>query len=206
LELEFFPYPLLAGLGILIIVLIFLRRKRSLSFLFCFSVFWFYSLLVVSLTIFPIPLIQGTVARSPAAYILSRVNLIPFNYHDLYDGALNVILLEITGNILLTAPFGFGLPFLMRFKPQNVPWQAIGVGLAIETAQLGFCLLIGADYRTVDITDVLLNAIGVLLGYTLFRGFAYWYVAISDRLKVRQKGLLAFVYEIADTATYGQLV
>jgi glycopeptide antibiotics resistance protein len=130
------------------------------------------------------------------------VNLVPFNYGHLFDLHLNVIFLEIFGNILLTVPFGFGIPFLARFKPKNFPWLAIGSGLAIETAQLGFCLLLGANYRTVDINDVLLNATGALLGYTLFRGFAWLYSIISNRIKIKQSGLFAYVYEVAIYATF----
>ena len=49
---------------------------------------------------------------------------------------------------------------------------------ALETAQLGVSLLIGAAYRSVDINDVLLNAAGVLLGYALFRGCAWGYARL----------------------------
>jgi glycopeptide antibiotics resistance protein len=212
LRLEFFPNPLLAGLGMLVILLILLRRKRSPSYLVCFAVFWLYLMFVVSQTIFPIPLLDRMQTRSSLIYILSRVNLLPFNYGQLFDPPfsyaklyeypLNVISQEIIGNILLTMPFGFGLPFLARFKPGSFPWLAVGAGLAIEMTQLGFCLLVGADYRTVDITDVLLNAAGALLGYTLFRGFALVFVAISNRIKLKQSGLFAYVYEVAINTTF----
>jgi glycopeptide antibiotics resistance protein len=196
--LEFFPFPLLAGLGILVILLILLRRKRSPSYLFCLAVFWLYLLLVVSQTIFPIPLPEEIGTRSPVTYILSWVNLVPFNFGRLFDNNPNVIFQELVGNILLTMPFGFGIPFLARFKPKNFPWLALGAGFAIEVAQLGFCLLIGGNYRSVDINDVLLNAIGALLGYTFFRGFAWVYVAISSHIKIQPGGLLAYVYEMAN--------
>jgi glycopeptide antibiotics resistance protein len=197
LMLEFFPFPLLVGLGILIIILFLLWRKRSPAYLFCFSVFWLYLLFVVSLTIFPMPLPETIVARTPVIYILSRVNLVPFNFGGLFDNHPNVIFQEIFGNILLTIPFGFGIPFLACLKPKNLPWLAIGAGLVIETTQLGFSLLIGGLYRSVDINDVLLNATGVLLGYALFRGFACLYVAISYRINIKQNGLFAYLYEVA---------
>ena len=117
--------------------------------------------------------------RSPVTYILSRVNLVPFNFGNLFDNHPNVIFQEIVGNILLTTPIGFGMPFLVDFKPKNFPWLAISAGLAIEMVQLGFCLLVGSTYRSVDINDVLLNATGALLGYTLFRGLFWLNVVIS---------------------------
>ena len=173
--LEFFPFPLLAGLGILAILLVLLRRKRSPAYLLGLAVFWLYLLLVVSQIIFPIPLPEGIRTRSPVTDILSHVNLVPFNFGRLFDYPPTVIFQQLFGNILLTVPFGFGLPFLARFKPKHFPWLALGAGFAIETAQLGFCLLVGATYRSTDINDVLLNAVGALLGYALFRGFAWVY-------------------------------
>jgi glycopeptide antibiotics resistance protein len=152
---------------------------------------------VVSQTIFPIPILEGLGMRSPAAYILSSVNLVPFNYGRLFDNRPKVFLLETFGNILLTMPFGFGIPFLARFKPKSFPWIVISPGFAIETAQLLFCLLAGAVYRSVDINDVLMNTIGSLLGYALFRGFAKLYLAISDHLKLKQSGLFAYISEVA---------
>lgn len=199
--LEFFPFPLLGSLGILIILLILLWRKRIPAYLFCFAVFWLYLLFVVNVTIFPMPLPEAMAPRSQVTYILSHVNLVPFYFGDLFNAHPNVIFFEIFGNILLTAPFGFGIPFLAPFKPKNFPWLAVGVGLAIETAQLGFSLLIGGIYRSVDINDVLLNATGALLGYALFRGFAWFYVAVSNRIEIKQSGLFAYVYEVA---TYGR--
>ena len=197
MRLEFFPYPLLAGLGMLVILLVLLRRKRSHSYLFCFSLFWLYLMFVVSQTIFPIPILEGLGMRSPAANILSSVNLVPFNYGRLFDNRPKIFLLETFGNILLTMPFGFGIPFLVRFKPKSFPWIVISPGFAIETAQLLFCLLAGAVYRSVDINDVLMNTIGSLLGYALFRGFAKLYLAISDHLKLKQSGLFAYISEVA---------
>jgi glycopeptide antibiotics resistance protein len=194
--LEFFPFPLLGGLGILIIILILLWRMCRQAYLFCFSIFWLYLLFIVSLTIFPIPLPETIGIRSPVKHILSHVNLVPFSFGGLFDSHPNLIIQEIFGNILLTVPFGFGISFLARFKPKDLPWLAIGAGLAIETAQLGFSLLIGGLYRSVDINDVLLNATGVLLGYALFRWFAWLYVAIFQRIKIKKSGLFAYLYEV----------
>jgi glycopeptide antibiotics resistance protein len=195
--IRFYPFPLLGGLGILIIFLILLRR-RGLAYLFCFTLFGFYLLFVVSAIVFPIPLPERIGQLQPPTYIFSRMNLIPFNFGGLFNLRSNIIFEQTIGNILLTMPFGFGIPFLVRFKPKHFPWLAIGAGLTTETAQLGVSLLIGCVYRSVDINDVLLNTAGALLGYALFRGFAWLYVAISKRIKIRQSGLFAYVYEVAN--------
>jgi glycopeptide antibiotics resistance protein len=195
--LEFFPIPLLAGMGTLALSLILLRRKCSQAYLICFSGFWLYLLLVVSLTLFPLPLPEEMISRRSAIDILSHVNLVPFQFGRLFENNLNVIIQEIFGNIVLTLPFGFGIPFLVRFKPKKFPLLAVGAGLAIETAQLGFSLLVNATYRSTDINDVLLNAAGATLGYALFRGFARLYVVVSNTIKINQSGLFAYIYEVA---------
>lgn len=157
-----------------------------------FSVFWLYLLLLVSAVIFPIPLesnFWSEPGQSVVQAVLSRVNLIPFNYLIQFDGAPTAILYEIMDNILLTIPFGFGLNFLVRLKAQRVLWVSLALGLGLESAQLLVSFFVG-PYRTVDVTDVILNASGVLLGYTIFKGFAWLY----------RRGLGAFVDEVVQRA------
>ncbi|MFD7525747.1 VanZ family protein [Paenibacillus chitinolyticus] len=63
-------------------------------------------------------------------------------------------------------------------------------GVAIEGAQLVLSLLIRAGYRTVDVNDVLLNFIGVLLGYGCYHLFA----AIVRRISSgKKRGLVSLL-------------
>ena len=138
--------------------------------------FWVYLLLVVSVTIFPIPLpagANGMEIKRPAAEILSRVNLVPLRFGGLFSLHPNVIFHELAGNILLTIPFGFGICLLAPPRARVLPVLAVGTGLAIETAQLLVCLGIGGSYRGVDINDVLLNAAGVWIGWGVFKAFVW---------------------------------
>ncbi len=177
------------GLLILTVLLvIFWRRKHNPWYLLVFSFFWLYLMMLVSAVLFPIPLerefiLQG---RLDATYILSQVNLTPFKYLILFDGAPTAIFYEIMDNILLTIPFGFGLSFLIHIKARDFFWLAFALGFGIETVQFGMSLFVG-PYRTVDVTDVILNALGVLLGYALFHLFAWFW----------RCGLGAFVDEVA---------
>lgn len=155
--------------GLVILLAILSRKKHSPSQLIYFSIFWVYILSVIGLTIFPVPFPNDSIERQPAAYILSRVNLVPLHFGGLFNLHPNVIFRELLGNILLTVPIGFGIPFLSSLREKPIPWLAIGVGLSIELTQLMISLWIGGAYRGVDINDVLLNATGVLIGYGLFR-------------------------------------
>lgn len=73
-------------------------------------------------------------------------------------------------NILAFAPIGVLVGLL---RPRDHGWRlAIAVGLAaslaIETAQLIQSLLIGFPWRVFDVDDLLLNTLGVALGYGAF--------------------------------------
>ncbi len=71
--------------------------------------------------------------------------------------------------ILLTVPFGFGICFLTSLRGKRLFTLALLTGLALEGVQLFIGLAAGYYYHSVDINDVLLNALGVLVGSGLFR-------------------------------------
>jgi glycopeptide antibiotics resistance protein len=195
-RLRFIPYPLLVGLGTLLVLLFHLRwRKKSISYIFFFSFFWMYMLMVAGMTLFPIPLDIGV--RTPLQGILGRMNLRPLYFGGLFSLHTHVILQQIIGNILLTIPFGFGINFLMRIKARHFPWVAVGTGMAIEISQLAVSLGIGAAYRGVDINDVLLNAVGALIGYVLFRAFGFLYLALVQYPRKKPNSLYSYIYWVA---------
>jgi glycopeptide antibiotics resistance protein len=77
--------------------------------------------------------------------------------------------INLGGNIALLVPLGFLLPFVYP----NITWKknlvlAVGAGLAIEITQT--VLRVGIF----DIDDVILNALGVMLGYWAFILLAEW--------------------------------
>jgi glycopeptide antibiotics resistance protein len=186
---DFGPLEWLIGfICLAVILIIFWRRKRNPWYLLAFSVFGVYLLLLVSVVIFPIPP-QGSFWPSEQEAwrdTLQRINWIPFQYNIPSDEFFNYVIMEIVNNVLMTVPFGFGLNFLARLNLRKVAWLAVLLGISTEIAQLIVSLLIGAAYRTVDMTDVILNALGTLLGYALFRLFAWLY----------RHGLGAFVDDV----------
>jgi glycopeptide antibiotics resistance protein len=76
-------------------------------------------------------------------------------------------------------------------------WVARAVGFMIETTQLIVSLRIAGAYRAVDITDVILNATGVLLGYGFFRVFASMYLTMTKRSGTRFETLTSYLYDIS---------
>lgn len=194
-------------IGILILVLllpILWRQKRAPSYLFFFSIFWLYLLMLVSVTIFPIPLDIGDIGfkfnniGEQIAHMQKyhALNLIPLGFGTCWD-LPRPCAIGIYENILMTIPFGFGICFVARLKPRDFPWLAIAVGLVIESTQFALDLAMGGAYRTVDANDVLFNAIGVLLGYGIFRIFAWLYLAIAYYSRINRRGLLAYIHDVA---------
>ena len=57
-------------------------------------------------------------------------------------------------------------------------------------------LVIGGAYRTVDANDVLFNAVGVLIGYVVFRIFAALYIVVAKRFGATPGRLPSYLYEI----------
>jgi glycopeptide antibiotics resistance protein len=124
-----------------------------------------YSAVVVRILVFKIGHLQIGPLRFRFAAEAGEANLLPFNTILPYlRGEPNwlIAILNLAGNIGLLAPVGFLVPFVYR----NMNWGkslvlAIGVGVAIEGAQT---VLIGIF----DIDDVILNALGVMIGYWAF--------------------------------------
>jgi glycopeptide antibiotics resistance protein len=80
-----------------------------------------------------------------------------------------IALFELGGNIGLLVPIGFIVPFVCR----KMTWQksvavAVAAGLAIEGMQV--LLRVGIF----DVDDVMLNGLGVMIGYGLFAMVAGW--------------------------------
>jgi glycopeptide antibiotics resistance protein len=76
-----------------------------------------------------------------------------------------VVTEQIRGNILLTVPFGVGIGLLTRRRGWEVVRLALIADLALEGTQLLFKIIGVRHPFAVDINDVLLNALGVVVGY-----------------------------------------
>jgi glycopeptide antibiotics resistance protein len=155
-------------------------------------------LLVIGVTIFPIPIFSGSNGMTlleRTVFILSRVQWVPFHYFSPHLS--RVLVLEVLGNILLTIPFGFGINFLTSIKGQKILSLALSVGFLIEICQLLVSLLVGVAYRTVDVSDVILNASGVIIGYVLFRFFSWLYVSILRMFNLKPEGLFEYVFQMS---------
>lgn len=93
-------------------------------------------------------------------------NLLPFKTIMTYllgEKGLFIAAINLFGNIVLLVPIGFLIPFVF----QDITWKkslafAVAAGFVIEGMQV--VLHVGIF----DIDDVILNAIGVMIGYWAF--------------------------------------
>ena len=124
---------------------------------------------ILRITFYPMRRAAGQVQPllfDPAAVWPFRVNLVPFRQLFNY-ASKRVLLLNVIGNAAMFIPTGILLPILDRRLDSF--WKVVGAGalisLCIELLQLPFAV------RASDVDDLLLNTLGVALGYGIYALF-----------------------------------
>lgn len=131
---------------------------------------------LANVALFPIPVDPELIAAGRAAAGSSAdggLGLIPFATigpviaGDALPYATRIAIL----NALVLAPAGVYLPLLFRtLRGRRGPiLLVVAGGLSVEAGQLAISTVLGFHYRTIDVDDVILNAIGIVMGWTLLR-------------------------------------
>ena len=152
-------------------------KKISISRELLVMAFVIYCLAVIRVTIFSL--------HPSAGYGQSgtpSVNIIPFT--EMFRGfhpnhfslgyMIRHLESNLIGNILLLLPLGFFLPTLWSKFRSFKRTVLIGIlgSLSIETAQYILAYLGLSSGRASDIDDVILNSIGVIIGYMVFQAIS----------------------------------
>ena len=176
----YFDFLLLIFSGLIWICLVtFLRLKKKKNYLYLilFTLFYIYLVKVLDYTLFqfqslillkffmPNLMLQGQTDGNS----LNLIPLMTLTSQDLKTSLLN---------ILLFMPFGFGLPFISKFRIKKIIMIGMLASIGIEFMQLITGLLAQITFRIADINDLIFNTIGVATGYVLFVGF----VRLRNRL------------------------
>lgn len=187
----------IGGLALIYILVIQWKHKRNFPYLVFLAIFCVYLLYAMDKVFFPMD-ISGSYADEMRQHtpILARVNIVPFQFGKY--GLTQARLISGLNNILLTVPFGFGLNFISRIRLKDILKVSIILGLGVELTQLFISLLLRYPYRVVDINDSILNAMGVLLGYGLFRIFAWICIEVTRQFEINHKGLSLYIFEAAN--------
>ena len=121
---------------------------------------------IIRFTFFPMATVDGRV--QPLVFDVAtafpvRVNSIPFVHLFDYESKRD-LLLNVIGNAAMFIPSGIVLPIV--YKNLNRFWKVFlvgaGISLCIETIQLPFSV------RATDIDDLILNTVGVIVGYGIY--------------------------------------
>ncbi|HZK95274.1 MAG TPA: VanZ family protein [Prolixibacteraceae bacterium] len=137
-------------------------------------IFIAYSVILIKVMVFKdVPIIRiGSLMLKFGGTQEGPANLVPFKTilpYLLGEKGLLIGAINLLGNIVLLVPIGFLVPFVFR----NMTWKktlalAVAAGFFIEGMQVVLHLGI------FDIDDVILNAIGVVIGYWAFVILANW--------------------------------
>lgn len=167
----------------LIFFIVFRKRKLSSFYDIVFILFCIYLVKLFCVTFLPVPLNYAEIEKWRVIRKTWPIfNIIPFK--ELYDVlshaynsgilfATKQALIQIGGNILMFAPFGFLLPILKRKSNNIINMLKIStiVSLLIEIVQLCVSFAIGVCFRYADIDDIITNVLGAVTGLLLFRLF-----------------------------------
>lgn len=161
------------------------RRKQSFNKKreIMLAIFTLYSVGIASQTIIPkwVMGVDGDTGKFFLDVYMSNgwvsTNAIPFKtisgylqVNEYMDGWDSIAIANLLGNIFLFSPIGFFVPLLWRRMNSFIPILLIGFGVT--------CFIEGTQYfigRSTDIDDIILNTIGVVIGYGVYivwKGFA----------------------------------
>jgi glycopeptide antibiotics resistance protein len=171
-----------------------LRKKKNLVYLLFLTIFYVYFVKALDYTLFqyqslivlkhfaPNLMLRG----QEAGESLNLIPLITLRQEDVRTSLLN---------ILLTIPFGFGLPFITNLRFKKVVAAGILFSVGIELLQLITGLVASITFRIADINDVIFNTVGVATGYILFVTFVRIYRRIFRDWKIVKNPILRYIAE-----------
>jgi glycopeptide antibiotics resistance protein len=131
-----------------------------------------YGASLIALTLFPIPVSTGYREFLSGIDATPRHNITPFEtLRATASAGRSVFLYQVGGNAIVLAPLPI---FVASLWPQRGDLRSIlaiglGVTTSIELAQLSISEYLGVEYKSFDIDDVVLNMLGVLIGWTVWQ-------------------------------------
>ena len=93
----------------------------------------------------------------------SSSNYIPFKEMFRYNFGSRMFFKNVIGNMIMFMPYGFFIAYFLKLrKARHLTLLALLVSVTIETTQL----IIG---RVFDVDDIMLNVVGALIGFYIFK-------------------------------------
>ena len=169
LEIEYSNVFLFAA-GVISFILLLLTKKypkikKPVIFLLSAG----YLLVLLSLSLLPIYISSYKISFDEIRGNLKPFSLIVPQWKNMLAGQPGAFR-QFFGNIAIFVPAGLLMPFIFK-KTQRFLWAVLGgflFTLCIETLQL-ILVLASMSYRKFDVDDLILNTLGAVIGYIIYR-------------------------------------
>lgn len=172
-----------------------IRKRRTLGYYLVSCITCVYVNQMIDYAFFPI----RTNSSVSITHIWSFINLrLDIQNWDTY---------QIVGNLLLTFPIGFLVPFAVHVTKKQSYKLTLLLSISIEFIQLVMIALLHIATKCFDIQDIFLNAIGGLAGCICFSLISRLiYILFKSLLPTKLKGhdLLSFILIVCCNYTAGQ--
>ncbi|WP_430510829.1 VanZ family protein [Gottfriedia solisilvae] len=182
---------ILYGSIIIVLMILFVLRvkfKKDMVYLFFFSIMSIYLCYVLNYTQFPI-YVSETYRNLIGIHFSRNLNLVPLINLTKEDFETSLL------NILMTIPFGFGLPFITKSTFKKIAIAGLFLGIILESLQGIIGLLNGYTLRIVDTNDLIFNFTGSLIGYGIFKLFSYLFKLSVKKANIKLNPLLKHIYD-----------
>ncbi len=152
----------MAIVGLVFVNLLLLMLKVTPGKMVFTSIIYIYVAFVLGIVLFPLPY-----SAAPSLYPAAN-NFVPFAsvWALLRRGGTENILIQLGGNIALFVPYG-AILFYKKKKGLALLFWLLLFPVGVEILQFVMGQIIGVNYRSVDVDDVLLNLAGGATGYYL---------------------------------------
>ena len=156
------------GLTVTAPVIVFMMavsKKFNIAELVIKQLFVLYLFCVIELVFFPLPTAEA------AAGLSYRYQLMPFHFMvDFMEDSFIRVLSQVLLNVVMTIPFGMFLEYCTGMSLKEAVAAGFAFSLFIELGQLtGLFFLFKGSYRLFDVDDLMLNTLGVVIGYIASR-------------------------------------
>jgi glycopeptide antibiotics resistance protein len=173
------PEAIVFSLILFLVCLALFFRRLIAGKKFAVALLFLYAGALFALTVPILPKERWHMLPAATEWVLHSIVWVPFlSAPDLINSAFvggkwSELLWILVGNVLIFMPFGILIPII---KPKIRGWHMIFISLLIplliESLQLVDNILCGSEICAVRTEDVILNAVGCLLGFLVFKLFA----------------------------------
>lgn len=169
-----FPFILLFLIYIFFIILTKKYMKFSVIQLIFITAFYLYIITILVFQLFPLPVQKELIEDSIKYGFEYQNNFIPFTtiriaFKNYFEFGLNSII-DIIFQIIIYIPFGLYFPILFseKIKIISIIKYGFSFSIGIKIIQYLINLILGFNYRSINIDEVILTIIGIVIGYFIY--------------------------------------